>query len=98
MTSTDNEHEKEPSHENIEHEPCVCQKLEGKTYDCNKCMKKFCEKCPAAPIEDNNELDCIQCLVNETIIYTSTPNKESMENVMKKTFDNSVLFVITGNT
>ena len=72
------------------HKNCACNKYQGEIYKCDKCKNIFCEECPAAPLKVDTEIHCLQCLVDETMIYTSTPCKQNSENEVRKLFDNPV--------
>ena len=63
--------------DDVEH--CECRKLSWmETFKCKDCRKHFCKECPIGPLED--QLQCLQCMFNDVMIVTSTPEKNEFEN------------------
>ena len=57
---------------------CLCGQKQGELFKCELCMKTFCEICPSKPIYMDGTANCLECILNETEIYTSTPKKNQL--------------------
>ena len=66
--------DKETVDENMmEIDNCQCgEQNKSGNFECNVCGKIFCEKCPNRPVETQ----CIECMLVETNLVTSTPIKK----------------------
>ena len=77
-TQTDNE-----SSENVQFimnlrtkpQVCHCGKNSIQIFECKACMGNFCDQCPNAPLVFEDKIVCLECLIRENEIYTSTPKK-----------------------
>ena len=66
-----NIHEQEDENE----DGCQCGKEKEIAFKCTNCKKKFCDNCPTGPLLIGNEESCLECIIMENKIYTSTPEK-----------------------